>query len=229
MKKIMRTVIAVISSLVFVLGAFSPKVYAFSERMDVFDFEDTMLDIAAGSSRTMKFKSYFDYTYYIKNCSSSGTYIDCSFGSGTQDITVHIGADEQEKNVEFVFYVADDKYPSTDVHDNIIVHVKNIQAAAPAGAQVPLAKGNGTVSAANNIAMLYSAAGVPMASFSLTKGEGNMASLLYKGVVVNGSKYFDVTSGNDYASPVISESDKNVMLANGFAGVCVNGVYKNWP
>ena len=29
-------------------------------------------------------------------------------------------------------------------------------------------------------------------------------------------------------APVISESDKAVMTANGFVGVCVNGKYKNW-
>ena len=67
-----------------------------------------------------------------------------------------------------------------------------------------------------------------MASFSLSKGAGNMASIGLKGVANNGSNYFDVVSGNN-ATPMISESDKAVMIANGYAGVCVNGVYKNWP
>ena len=67
-----------------------------------------------------------------------------------------------------------------------------------------------------------------MASFSLTNGNGQMATISLKGVAVNeGSKYFDVVSATDSA-PVISESDKAVMTANGFVGVCVNGKYKNW-
>ena len=77
--------------------------------------------------------------------------------------------------------------------------------------------------------MLYNQNGTAMASFSLSLGNGNMASLGIKGIVNNGSNYFDVISGSANATPVISESDKQVMIANGYAGVCVNGVYKNWP
>ena len=76
--------------------------------------------------------------------------------------------------------------------------------------------------------MLYNDKDVAMASFSLTNGNGQMATLGLKGVVAGeGANYFDVVSATD-STPVISESDKAVMTANGFAGVCVNGKYKNW-
>lgn len=46
---------------------------------------------------------------------------------------------------------------------------------------------------------------------------------------VNGAAYFQLSSGVDYGKPAISESDKAVMTANGYAGVCVNGKYIDWP
>ena len=81
----------------------------------------------------------------------------------------------------------------------------------------------------DKISMLYNEKGVAMASFSLTKGKGVMASYTQTGVVSNGASYFGVTTGDKNATPVISESDKAVMLANGYAGVCINGKYVNWP
>ena len=41
--------------------------------------------------------------------------------------------------------------------------------------------------------------------------------------------HFQLSSGVDYGKPAISESDKAVMTANGYAGVCVNGKYIDWP
>jgi len=46
---------------------------------------------------------------------------------------------------------------------------------------------------------------------------------------VRGFTYFQLSSGVDYGKPAISESDKAVMTANGYAGVCVNGKYIDWP
>ena len=129
-------------------------------------------------------------------------------------------------------------------YDDVQVRVKNnggataAQAAAQAAAQntavaesvqAPIAnKKTGTVKKTDNIAMLYNDKDVAMASFSLTNGNGQMATLGLKGVVAGeGANYFDVVSATD-STPVISESDKAVMTANGFAGVCVNGKYKNW-
>ena len=78
--------------------------------------------------------------------------------------------------------------------------------------------------------MMNNESGVGMASFSLSDGKGHMVPFNYTGIANNGSaNYFNVASAVGYASPKISESDKAVMLANGYAGVCVNGSYKNWP
>ena len=214
---------------VFVLASFVGNIeaFAYSEVPDYFDFGDTVLSINTGESKEVWLYAHYDYTYYLGPHTSSGTYCECKFKSGTEYIKLHIGADETEKNVFFYFYIDDPKVQSTDVHDNIEVYVQNITA-APETVAVPIAGGTGTLKKQGNIAMLYNSKGVAMASFSLTKGAGNMASLSIKGVANNGSNYFNVTSGND-SSPVISESDKAVMLANGYAGVCVNGKYKNWP
>ena len=214
---------------VFVLSSFVGNIeaFAYSEIPDYLDFGDSVVSINAGESKEVWLYAHYDYTYYLGPHSSTGTYCECKFKSGTEYIKLHIGADETEKNVFFYFYIDDPKVPSKDVHDNIEVYVQNITA-APETLAVPIAGGTGTLKKQGNIAMLYNAQGIAMASFSLTKGAGNMASIAIKGVANNGSNYFDVTSDSD-SSPVISESDKAVMLANGYAGVCVNGKFKNWP
>ncbi len=77
--------------------------------------------------------------------------------------------------------------------------------------------------------MLYNESGVGMASFSLSDGNGHMLAYTQQGIVNNGSNYFALSCGNANAKPMISESDKAVMTANGYAGVCINGKYVNWP
>ncbi len=203
------------------------KVYAASD-VEYFDFGETVMSINAGESKKIWFRSDYNFTYYVGTHSSSGTYCECSFSSGSQYITFHIGADETVKNVFFYFYVDDSRLENTDVHDNVEVYVKNI-ATLYDSLSVGIAGGKtGTLSKTGNAAMLYNESGVAMASFSLTVGNGNMATFGIKGVVTNGSNYFDLAAANSGYLPVISESDKAVMIANGYAGVCVNGVYHNW-
>jgi len=193
-----------------------------------FDFGDTVIDMDAGSTKTMHMRANYNYTYHIGSHTSAGTYLECSFKSGTQDVIFHIGADEQAKNVPFYFYVDDEKVMSDATYDDVLVHVNNGKTVTDS-LQVSIAnKKNGSVKKNGNVAMLYNDKDVAMASFSLTNGNGQMASLGIKGVVANeGANYFDVVSATD-STPVISESDKAVMEANGYVGVCVNGKYKKW-
>ncbi|MBO4458308.1 MAG: hypothetical protein J5802_11370 [Butyrivibrio sp.] len=226
---IKRFFVSTIISALLASTAFSVKSYAHSDLPMYFDFQDTVMSIDAGGSKKMSMRANYNYTYHIGPHTSKGTYLECSFKSGTQDVIFHIGADEQVKNVMFHFYVDDEEVQSDDTHDNVEVYVQNA-ASVSNSVQVQLAKKKiGKITKTGNIAMLYNDKDVAMASFSLTNGNGQMASLEIKGVAnKDGSNYFDVVSATNSA-PVISESDKAVMKANGFAGVCVNGEFKQWP
>ncbi len=227
MNKLRNAIVISIAVMIAVLSLGQTKAYAYSDQA-FYDFGETVMSINAGESKTIWFRSDFDYTYYIGDHTSSGTYCECSFHSGTENITFHIGADETVKNVFFHFYVDDERLESSDAHDCVEIYVQNIVTTSDS-ISVPIANNKtGTLTKQGNVAVLYNENGVAMASFSLTKGNGNMASLGIKGVVSNGSNYFDVVSGST-SSPVISESDKAVMIANGYAGVCANGSYYNWP
>ena len=225
---IKRIVTAGLMALLLSTCVFSAKAYAYSDIPMYFDFQDTVISINAGETRKMHMRANYDYTYHIGPHTSSGTYLECSFKSGTQDVIFHIGADEQVGNVFFHFYVDDPEVQSTDTHDCVEIYVQNIKKTAE-NIAAPLAKGKtGSVAKSSaKVAMLYNKDGVGMASFSLKGGNGQMADLGLKGIVDSNGKYFDVTSSSD-ATPVISESDKKVMIANGYLGVCVNGQYKNW-
>ena len=229
MNKLFKTIIGASLVAMMLLAMPATKVYAYSEIPDCFDFGDAVLSIDAGSTKTMWMRATYDYAYFIVGATSPGTYLECAQHSGTETVTFHIGADEQGKNVFFWFYCRDDRMPDTDKKDCVEVYVQNIQPTNNS-ISVGLAGGTtGTLTQNGNISMLYNSAGTPMASFSLTNGNGSMASFGQKGVVSNGANYFSVVSPNSSATPVISASDKAVMIANGYAGVCVNGAYRNWP
>ena len=229
MNKIIRAIVGVSLIAMMILAMPATKSYAYSEIPDCFDFGDAVMSIDAGSTRTMWMRATYDYAYYIDGATSAGTYLECAQHSGTETVTFHIGADEQGKNVFFWFYCRDSRMPDNDKKDCVEIYVQNI-IPTNNSLSVGLAGGStGTLSKNGNISMLYNAAGTPMASFSLTNGNGNMATYGQQGVVSNGANYFSVVCGNKAATPVISESDKGVMLANGYAGVWVNGTYRNWP
>ncbi|WP_026654704.1 hypothetical protein [Butyrivibrio sp. AE3003] len=223
-----KNLITALSTFLVAGSLMSVNAHAESDLPMYFDFGDTVINMNAGSEHTMHMRSKFNYTYHLGPHTSAGTYLECSFKSGTQDVIFHVGADEQAKDVPFYFYIDDAKVQSDGTYDEVLVRVGNA-AQVSESVQVELAKkATGTVKKNGNVAMLYNDKDVAMASFSLTNGNGQMATLSLKGVSVNeGSKYFDVVSATD-STPVISESDKAVMAANGFAGVCVNGKYKNW-
>ena len=196
---------------------------------DCLDLGDTTIRIPAGSTYKMRLRAVYDYTYYIAGATSSATFLECSFKSGSQDVVFHIGEDEQGKNIFFYFYVSDERLQTTDKYGIVEVYVQDIK---PASTSIPAAiKGGktGSLMQSGNISMLYNESGVGMASFSLSDGRGHMLSYIQKGIVNNGAAYFQLSSGVDYGKPAISESDKAVMTANGYAGVCVNGKYIDWP
>ncbi|WP_026520767.1 hypothetical protein [Butyrivibrio sp. VCB2001] len=228
MNKIMKCLTGVILGIALIAMLPATKAYASSSQFWL-DFGETTMSIPAGSEHTMWLRSDYNYTYYVEGATSSGTYCECSYKSGSQNVTFHIGADEQAGNIFFHFYADDERLQSEDAHDCVEVYVQGIK---PASTTLPvtIAKGKtGSLVQNDKISMLYNEKGVAMASFSLTKGKGVMASYAQTGVVSNGASYFGVSTSDKNATPVISESDKAVMLANGYAGVCINGKYVNWP
>ncbi len=227
-KKISSIIAILLSSFVFLFAA-SNSVYAYSEIPDCFDFGESTISINAGESYKMHIRANYDYTYYVEGATSNATYMECSFSSGSQDVVFHIGSDEQGKNVFFHFYVTDDRLQTQDKHDCVEVYVKN---AIPTNDSVsaPIAGGKtGTLVKNGNISMLYNENSVAMASFSLGNGTGAMVSYGQVGIVNNGANYFNLISGNSNVTPMISESDKAVMIGNGYAGICIGGKYINWP
>ena len=229
MKKNIKIAFGLIITLLLTISSPVTKVYASSEIPDCFDFGALTMSIPAGGQQKMWLRAQYDYTYFIEGATSNATYLETDFKSGSKDVVFHIGPDEQSGNVFFHFYVRDERLENEDVHDEIEIYVQNRQQVAPS-VVAPIAKGkSGTLVQENKIAMLYNESGVAMASFSLNYGKGSMATFGLKGIEDNGSKYFSVITGYNNATPVISESDKAVMLANGYAGVVVNGKFVNWP
>ncbi|RKM62383.1 hypothetical protein D6855_02910 [Butyrivibrio sp. CB08] len=230
MKKNIKMIYGLVLALLVFLAAPAMQTYAYSEIPDCFDFEDCVISIPAGGTHKMWLAAEYDYTYFVEGATSDATYLECNYKRDSGYVTFHIGADEQGKNVFFHFYVRDDRRPDQDLHDCVEIYVQNIQPVT-LSLQTPIAgKKVGTlVKQPNKTALLSNDQGVPMASFSLTRGNGRMAEFQIKGIENNGANYFSVVTGYDFASPLISGSDKEVMLANGYAGVCVNGKFVNWP
>ncbi len=229
MKKTLKMIFGLALAAMFFLSAPAMQTYAYSEIPDYFDFGDATIAIPAGGSYKMWLAAHYDYAYFIEGATSDATYLECNYKRDSGYVTFHIGADEQGGNVFFHFYVRDEKVENQDLHDCVEIYVQNRQPVNQS-LQVPIAGGKvGTLSKDGKRSMLYNDKGVAMASFSLTLGNGKVAEFGMKGVESNGANYFSVITGYDYAAPVISESDKAVMLANGYAGVVVNGKFINWP
>lgn len=230
MKKNIKLLLGLVITLSMVVFSPANKVYAGSEIPDYFDFGYGTVSIPAGGEQQMWLRSSYNYNYYIKGNTSDATYLDCDFKEGSRYVTIHIGPDEQGGNVFFHFYVQDDRIQDSDIHDCVEVYVQN-RLPLNDTLSAPIARGKtGTLVKKGMTSMLYNDQGVPMASFSLTKGEGHMANYGQQAVVsYNGANYFALATGFKGPYPVISSSDKAVMQANGYAGVCVNGTYYNWP
>ena len=230
MKRSIKSIIGITLAVLLLAAIPATHSLAYGQDTSCLDFQDSTIAVAAGSSYTMTLRATYNYTYYTEGATSKGTYLGCDFKSGTKPITFYVGADETAKTVMFYFYIDDDRLQTKDKWDAIQVNVKGAAPAAPATTAVTLAGGKtGSVTKVNeNVAMLNDQNGVGMASFSLSDGNGHMIPITYKGIVNNGSNYFDVACYLNNAIPMISESDKAVMLANGYAGVRINGVCKNW-
>ena len=197
---------------------------------DYIEFEYACITMAPGTTQKMYLRTMYDYTYFMEGATSSGTYLECDFKSGSRYVVFHIGADEQAKQVNFHFYIVDDRLESADQHKAVEVYIKGASKAVATTQNVTLADGTtGSLKkTSDTVAMLYNAQNVGMASFSLSNGNGNMLAFTYQGIVNNGSNYFSLKCASNNAVVKISESDKSVMIANGYAGICVNGIYKNW-
>ena len=230
MKKMFKSLLGVLLSVVMFAAIFATQTYAYSNVPDYFDFGDACLWIDAGSSKSMFFRTKYDYSYYVVGATSDGTYLECSFASGSQNVIFHIGADEQAKNVFFHFYVQDERVPNKDIHDCVEVYVQNIIQTNGA-LQVPIAGGQvGTLRQYGNFSRLFNQDNVPMASFALSYGDGRVVKYGQTNVVnFAGYNYIYIVTGLNGTYPTISQSDKEVMRANGIAGVCINGDYRNWP
>ena len=127
MKRNMKKLISIVMLVLVFSCAFGTKSYASSDYPYAFDFEQQVLDISAGSTATIWVWSRWNYTYYISEHTSRGTYLECSFRSNTEQVKVHIGQDEQAKNITFYFYVDEDGNRSDDYYGTVLVHVKDIK------------------------------------------------------------------------------------------------------
>ncbi|WP_022763502.1 hypothetical protein [Butyrivibrio sp. WCD2001] len=134
MKRFMKSSIAVFALSLILIATFGTKALAYSEIPDCFDFTETVLKMDAGTTKQIPIMAYYNYTYYLGPHTSSGTYMECSYKTGYQYVTLHIGADETEKNIFYHFYVDDDRMPTSEKHDCIEVYVQNINPAAAAAA-----------------------------------------------------------------------------------------------
>jgi hypothetical protein len=230
MKKTLKILSGFVIAFMLFTSLFTTKSYAYSTIPDCFDFEDSMLSIPAGGTHKMWLAAEFNYKYFVEGATSDATYLECNYKRDSGYVTFHIGPDEQGGNVFFHFYVDDERRPDQDLHDCVEIYIQNRQPVNNS-LQVPIKGGKtGTlVKQPNKTSMLYNDKGVAMASFSLTYGKGSMATFGLKGIEENGSKYFSVLTGYDHATPLISGTDKEVMIANGYAGVVVNGKFVNWP
>ena len=241
-KKIIATIAAILMGVTVAVSPASGLTSEAAGQCPYFDFSEQAVTVEPGGTHRSYLEAYADYTYYITGGSTSaGTYLECSFKSGAQYVTYHVGADETAKYLTFWFYGCDENVGGMahDMFDSVNVTVKGnaapVSKAAPAAsASVQTAIAGGKTGSlgltnGNKVAMLYNQDKVAMASFSVSDGTGNMPELsLGQTVAKDGKNYFTVSSkkGNTVK---LSDSDKAVFAAQGYAGVCLNGAYINWP
>lgn len=117
MKSLVRKLSGILALAFLLTFTFNTQVKAEGDWDWAFGFSDTVMDIKAGDYKEIELYARFDYTYYISEHTSKKTYIDCDFREGTKKIKVHIGEDEQVKNITFYFYATynDNNYRYIDV------------------------------------------------------------------------------------------------------------------
>ena len=126
MRKQIEKIIATAFIIALTITAFNFKSFAYSDIPDYFDFEQCCVSMDAGSTRDLWIRANYNYDAYVGEHTSNKTYIECSEKSGSQHVVLHIGPDEQTKNVMFYFYVDDDKVSDKGLYDGIEVYVQNI-------------------------------------------------------------------------------------------------------
>ncbi len=132
MKKIVKRILCTFSAALFLFALTSNTALAYSEIPDYFDFGETVFKMDAGTYKDVWVRAYTDYTYYLGDHTSKGTYMECTFKKGSEYVRLHIGPDETTKNVFFHFYSTDEDGTTYDHHDCIEVYVQNPDPAAAA-------------------------------------------------------------------------------------------------
>ena len=127
MKNLLKRVFCIAAAVFFLVMNFNVTSYAESEWPDAFDLGAQTLSMNAGSTQKVWMRAVIDYQYFVGEHTSKDTYVECSYKSGTEYITIHIGADEQVKNVFFYFY--DQDLDRTKDYASIEVYVQNIKPA----------------------------------------------------------------------------------------------------
>ena len=127
MKSILKRVFCVAAAVVFLAMNFNITSYAESEWRDAFDLGAQTLSMNAGSTEKVWMWAKIDYQYFVSEHTSKDTFLECTFKGGTEYIVVHIGADEQAKNV--IFYLYDQDPERTHDYATLEVYVKNIKPA----------------------------------------------------------------------------------------------------
>ena len=113
MKKTLTRFIGIFTAALILALSFGTDAQAYSEREGFWDFEQTVIKMDAGSTRDIRVISNYDYTYYVGPHTSAGTYMECTFKAGTDDVRLGV----------------------VDVHDCIEVYVQNINQTAAQGGQ----------------------------------------------------------------------------------------------
>ena len=126
MRRNFKRIFATVLLVALCIMTFNFKSLAYSAIPDYFDFGDSTLSMDAGSTAYVWVRSTYKYDAYVGPHTSSKTYIEASEKAGSEYVVLHIGADEQQKNVFFYFYVDDKQVDSHDLYDCIEVYVQNI-------------------------------------------------------------------------------------------------------
>ncbi len=195
-----------------------------------FDFGAQNFEMKQGEDLPLWMHAEGNYRWFIKEQTSDGTWLECTCQGGTDEVIVHIGADEQAEVVYFVFYPVDN---DTDWDGFQVTVRKSAEglAAAPASVAVPLAGAGGTLTSEmdSKVALLRDAYGTPLAAFAIASHVQEKFTLLPP-VVLGDRIWLNVKTLHDSAKNIqISPVDRARMTAAGVDGVFINGVPVNWP
>ena len=231
----MRKKIALMMTLCLTLVMLMGMTVMASSNTCYFDFEAQNFEMKQGEVRNFWMKAYGNYRWFIKEQTSDDTYLECTCRAGTDEIVIHIGADEQADVVYFVFYPVEN-----DTNwDQFQVSVQKSAAgltAAPASVDVPLGSGQTGKLVSDmhsKVALLQNEAGLPLAAFAVVNPVNNVQevfTLQDSLVMSNGRTFLHIKTLHDAARVLqISPKDKERMIAAGVDGVYINSTPVYWP